>query len=86
MIRGISTESQCVVFEIWNWSVALFVVFSCKIPSRKIAGGEDREQEFMMMSVVLTCGIVLVIIPINLAPIFCGVSDSDARRTPVTPH
>jgi hypothetical protein len=36
-----------------------FFFFGCKIPSRKIAGGEDGEQEFMIMSVVLTCGIVL---------------------------
>jgi hypothetical protein len=80
-----ATRHNCdvsvLVFEIWNWSVALFVVFGCKnplpqncgrrgwrrlffflgckIPSRNFAGGEVGEQEFMIMSVVLTCGIVL---------------------------
>ncbi|KAJ7841282.1 hypothetical protein B0H13DRAFT_2286951 [Mycena leptocephala] len=33
--------------------------FGCKIPSRKIAGGDFGEQEFMIMSVELACGIVL---------------------------
>jgi hypothetical protein len=41
--------------------VCLFVFFGCKIPSRNFAGGEFGEQEFMIMSVEMTCGIVLVV-------------------------